>query len=125
MSLDVNQVKQFAVYVDQKRNGGNQNGYVDGSEVSIFKKKIKTADRTVDVDSILKDYDKNKVTREASYDGTTAETVEEPTYELPNLDNILFVLSVGDNVTSESLVIATGIPNSLNLSNIYCDINKL
>lgn len=77
MSLDVNQVKQFAVYVDQKRNGGNQNGYVDGSEVSIFKKKIKTADRSVDVDSILKDYDKNKVTREASYDGTTAETVED------------------------------------------------
>lgn len=77
MSLDVNQVKQFAVYVDQKRNGGNQNGYVDGSEVSIFKKKIKTADRSVDVDSILKDYDKNKVTREAAYDGTTAETVED------------------------------------------------
>lgn len=77
MSLDVNQVKQFAVYVDQKRNGGNQNGYVDGTEISIFKKKIKTADRSVDVDSILKDYDKNKVTREASYDGTTAETVED------------------------------------------------
>ncbi|MBR3889861.1 hypothetical protein IKJ53_05040 [bacterium] len=81
MSLDVNQVQQFAVYVDQIRNGGNQNGYVDGIEVSIFKKKIKTADRTVDVDSILKDYDKNKVTREASYDGATPETVEDAIVE--------------------------------------------
>ena len=33
--------------------------------------------------------------------------------ELPNLFKIVFTLSVGDNVVSESLVIATGIPNSL------------
>ena len=45
--------------------------------------------------------------------------------ELPNLFKMVFTLSVGDNVVSESLVIATGIPNSLNLSYIYLDINRL
>ena len=45
--------------------------------------------------------------------------------ELPNLFKIVFTLSVGDNVVSESLVIATGIPNSLNLSYMYLDINRL
>ena len=39
--------------------------------------------------------------------------------ELPNLFKIVFTLSVGDNVVSESLVIATGTPNSLNLSFRY------
>lgn len=79
MGIDVNQVKQFAVYVDKRVNGGNGNGYVDGSEVSIFKKKIKTVDRNVDVDSILDTYKKNKVTAEAGYDKANKEasTVEE------------------------------------------------
>ena len=45
--------------------------------------------------------------------------------ELPNLFKIVFTLSVGDKVVSESLVMATGIPNCLNLSYIYFDINKL
>ncbi len=79
MGIDVNQLKQFAVYVDKKANGGNGNGYVDGSEVSIFKKKIKTVDRNIDVDSILDTYKSNKVTQEAAYDkaNATAATVEE------------------------------------------------
>ena len=45
--------------------------------------------------------------------------------ELPNLFKIVFTLSLGDSVVSESLVIATGIPNSLNLSYMYLDINRL
>ena len=45
--------------------------------------------------------------------------------ELPNLFKIVFTLSLGDNVVSDSLVIATGIPNSLNLSYMYLDINRL
>ena len=79
MSIDVNQVKQFAVYVDKKVNGGNGNGYVDGSEVSEFKKKIKTVDRSIDVDSIFNTYNSNKVTAEAGYDKANSEatTVEE------------------------------------------------
>ena len=79
MSIDVNQVKQFAVYVDKKANGGNANGYVDGNEVSIFNKKVKTVDRDVDVDSILNNYKKNKVTAEADYDkaGNPPSTIDE------------------------------------------------
>lgn len=79
MSLNVNQIKQFASYVDNKKNGGNGNGYVDGNEISVFKKKVKTADRNVDVDSILDTYKKNKVTEEAKYDanGAAPATVEE------------------------------------------------
>lgn len=79
MSIDVNQVKQFAVYVDKKVNGGNANGYVDGSEVSEFKKKIKTVDRSIDVDSIFDTYKNNKVSEEAAYDKNNSEpsTVEE------------------------------------------------
>ena len=45
--------------------------------------------------------------------------------EFPNLFRIVFTLSVGDNVVSESLVMATGTPNSLNLSYIYFDIWRL
>ena len=45
--------------------------------------------------------------------------------ELPNLFKIVFTLSVGDKVVSESLVIATGTPYSLNLSYMYLDINRL
>lgn len=79
MGIDVNQVKQFAVYVDKKSNGGNGNGYVDGSEVSVFKKKVKTVDRNIDIDSILDNYNKNKVTEEANYDkaGKAPSTVDE------------------------------------------------
>ncbi|MCD8377757.1 MAG: hypothetical protein LUB59_03100 [Candidatus Gastranaerophilales bacterium] len=68
MSITVQQIKQFAVYADKVKNGGNENGYVDGSEVELFKKKVKTVDRNIDVDSIIKDYQENKVQKEAEYD---------------------------------------------------------
>ena len=79
MGIDVNQVKQFAIYVDKKVNGGNGNGYVDGSEVSEFKKKIKTVDRSIDVDSIFNTYKNDKVSAEAGYDKDNSEatTVED------------------------------------------------
>lgn len=67
MVTDIQQVKQFAVYVDKTKNGGNGNGYVDGEEVSIFKKKCKTAG-IKDVDKILEDYNNNKVQYESDYD---------------------------------------------------------
>lgn len=62
------QIRSFVIQVDAKRNGGNGNGYVDGSEIELFKKKIKTADNTVDVDKIMEDYGKNKYKKEAKFE---------------------------------------------------------
>jgi len=68
MSNNISKIKQFAAYVDQTKNGGNGNHYVDGSEIEVFKKKVKTLDKNIDVDKILEDYNSNKVQYEAEYD---------------------------------------------------------
>ena len=67
MATNIQKVKQFAVYVDKTKNGGNGNGYVDGDEVSVFQKKCKTAG-IKDVDKILEDYNNNRVQYESEYD---------------------------------------------------------
>lgn len=111
MSLDVSQVKQFAVYVDKKVNGGNGNGYVDGNEISIFKKKIKTADRSVDVDSILSTYNSNKVTAEADYDntGNAPSTVEEAIIAAFNPNS---ALAKAETSSNQAVSITAGLKNA-------------
>jgi hypothetical protein len=67
MSTNIQQVKQFAVYVDKAKNGGNANGYVDGNEIELFKKKCKTAG-IKNVDEIMDNYSKNRVLAESEYE---------------------------------------------------------
>lgn len=67
MSSKIQQVKQFAVYVDKTKNGGNGNKFVDGSEIDIFKKKCKTIGID-NVDKIMEDYNNNRVTMESDYE---------------------------------------------------------
>jgi hypothetical protein len=72
MAITAAQVRGFATYVDSRRNGGNQNGYVDGAEIDIFKKKCKTAGYDK-VEDVINDYQKNKYQKEAKFEaeGTT------------------------------------------------------
>lgn len=80
MSISAAQIKQFVIQVDARRNGGNGNGYVDGSEIDLFKRKVKTADRSVDVEDIMENYGKNKYQIEADYEAnnkTSATGVQE------------------------------------------------
>ena len=72
MAVTAGQVRGFAAYVDSRRNGGNQNGYVDGGEIELFKKKCKTAGLDT-IDEIIEGYQKNKYKKEAEYEanGTT------------------------------------------------------
>ena len=74
MAITAAQVKQFVIQVDARRNGGNGNGYVDGSEIDLFSRKIKTADNSIDVQDIMDNYSKNKYKMEAEYEanGTTS-----------------------------------------------------
>lgn len=74
MAITAAQIKQFVIQVDARRNGGNANGYVDGSEIDLFNRKVKTADRSVDVQDIMDNYGKNKYKMEAEYEanGTTS-----------------------------------------------------
>lgn len=67
MSSKIQQVRQFAVYVDKTKNGGNGNKVVDGSEIEIFKKKCKTIGID-NVDKIMEDYNNNRVTMESDYE---------------------------------------------------------
>ena len=73
MSTNIQQVKQFAVYVDKAKNGGNANGYVDGNEIELFKKKCKTAGIT-NVDEIMQNYTKNRVLVESEYEANSTKS---------------------------------------------------
>ena len=69
MSTQVNAstIRRFQAYVDNERHGGNNNGYVDGAEVELFKKKCKT-EGIDNVDEIMDTYNKNRVQKETEYD---------------------------------------------------------
>lgn len=116
MGIDVKQIKQFAAYVDKKANGGNGNGYVDGSEISIFKSKVKTVDRELDIDSILDTYNKNKVTEEANYDKNAQKpaTVEEAIIAAFNPKSALNKAEAAEN---QAKTITEGIKNNDKFSN--------
>lgn len=69
MSINVNAVKilQFKAYADNVKHGGNNNGYVDGDEEKVFRKKCKTAGID-NIDEIMENYTENRVKKEAEFD---------------------------------------------------------
>lgn len=73
VQVNAAQIRSFAREVDNKRNGGNGNGIVDGSEIELFTKKCKTAGLD-NVDEIMENYNENKTQKEAKFeaDKTTA-----------------------------------------------------
>ena len=102
MATNIQKVKQFAVYVDKTKNGGNGNGYVDGDEVSVFQKKCKTAG-IKDVDKILEDYNNNRVQYESEYDknGTKSNSsIETAVISAFNSNSILRTNDKSNNTAS-------------------------
>ena len=73
VSISAAQINAFKREVDSKRNGGNGNSIVDGSEIELFNKKCKTAGLD-NIDEIMEDYNENRTQREAEFESKRSNT---------------------------------------------------